>query len=62
VKGWVPVVCADECDPCEMCGEPVCPACHDHYADCECPGPTMDEYEYCEFDGVLFAKVVDGEA
>ena len=39
-----PVVFAHDCEPCEMCGEPVCAKCNDHYADCECPGPHS-EYE-----------------
>lgn len=50
------VVFAYDCEPCEMCGEPVCPECHVHYADCECPGPHQDDlFEYSEIDGVLFA-------
>jgi hypothetical protein len=42
---------------CECCGEPFCPECNDHYADCECPGPMQnDEYDYVEIEGVLWAK------
>lgn len=55
---WKKVVHADECDTCDMCGEPVCKECKVHYADCECPGPTQD-YEYKEIDGVLMALVDD---
>lgn len=55
-EGWVRVVLAAECQDCPECGEPVCPTCHDHYADCECPGPTQDGYEYKEHYGVLFAR------
>lgn len=33
------VVSAGDCEPCECCGEPICPACQEHYADCPCPGP-----------------------
>lgn len=44
---WKKVVHACDCEPCAMCEEPVCPVCTEHYADCECPGPTQDdEYEY----------------
>lgn len=42
-----PVRFASDCDPCECCDEPWCPSCGDHFADCECPGPTQDdEYDY----------------
>jgi hypothetical protein len=54
---WRRVICAADCDECPECGEPVCPRCTEHYANCECPGPTQDdEYEYRERRGVLFAK------
>ena len=44
---WKKVVFASDCRPCEACGEPVCPVCSVHYAECDCPGPTQDdEYEY----------------
>lgn len=32
---------------CEGCGEPWCPKCECHYADCACPGP-MSECDVCE--------------
>ena len=34
-----------DCPPCETCGEPWCPDCEEHYAECKCPGPHsyMDE-------------------
>lgn len=57
---WKKVVMACECPACEMCGEPVCLVCQDHYADCECPGPHQDdEYEYHILNGVLYAKRLD---
>lgn len=56
---WRKVVMAADCEPCPECGEPVCPVCADHYADCECPGPTQDEVEYEVFDGVLYAAPLD---
>ncbi len=34
---------AAECQPCpDGCGEPWCPDCNDHYADCKCPGPHSE--------------------
>lgn len=53
-KGWSKVMCAADMLECEDCGEPFCPECNDHYADCECIGPTEDEVEYKMVDGVLF--------
>lgn len=40
-----PVVFAADCTPCSDCGEPVCPTCADHYADCACPGPHSEPGE-----------------
>ena len=54
---WKKVVCAYECDECECCGEPYCNECNEHYADCKCPGPTMEpDYEYKTIDGVEYAR------
>ena len=53
---WFAVVSAGDCIPCGDCGEPMCPVCDIHYADCQCPGPTMDGYEYRRFRGMLFAR------
>lgn len=54
---WVPVVFAHQLPPCELCGEPWCPQCENHYSGCECPGPTQDdEYEYCIVSNVLIAR------
>lgn len=41
-------------------GEPdgICTICAGDYADCGCPGPTMDDHEYLEVDGVLYARPV----
>jgi hypothetical protein len=48
---------ADDCDECPECGEPVCPQCEYHYANCDCPGPTQDdEFEYEIRDGELMAR------
>ncbi len=56
----VRIWCAAECDLCESCGEPVCPNCVVHYADCECPGPSNFEelgYELVEISGVLYGRL-----
>lgn len=36
----VPIIGADDCRPCEVCGEPYCDKCDEHYAECACLGPT----------------------
>lgn len=48
---WVPVVFAAECDE-----DGNCPRCGTDFAECPCPGPTQDGFEYREFDGVLYAR------
>lgn len=35
-----------------------CPLCNIDYADCECPGPMQEGYEYEEINGVLYARKV----
>ena len=50
-RPWVPVVFAGDCDE-----DGLCPVCEIDYAECTCPGPTMDEMEYRVIDGVLFAR------
>ena len=34
----------------------VCPGCGGDYSECPCPGPTMDDHEYEERAGVLYAR------
>jgi hypothetical protein len=60
---WRKVVYAADCEPCDMCEEPICPHCGgEHYADCECPGPHQDdEYEYREISGHLMARELPHE-
>jgi len=53
-KGWGKVMCAADMIDCEGCGEPFCPECNAHYADCNCIGPTEDDTETKILDGVLF--------
>ena len=36
-----------------------CPVCGIDYAECDCPGPTMEEYEYRVMDGVLWARPLE---
>ena len=50
-EGWRAVVFAADCDE-----EGNCPVCGIDYAECECPGPTMDGFEYEVIDGVLMAR------
>jgi len=53
-RGWSKVMSAADMLECEDCGEPYCPECDTHYADCECIGPTEDEVTFKDVDGVLF--------
>ena len=53
---WRKVICAADCPLCDCCEEPFCEICQDHYAECECPGPTQDEIVYKEFNGVLYGR------
>ena len=49
---WKRVVFAAECD-----GD-LCPVCGIDYAECPCPGPTMDGYEYRWRGKNLFARPI----
>lgn len=53
-EGWRRVVFASDCDD-----DGNCPVCRIDYADCDCPGPTMDEYEYVERKDGLYARRKD---
>lgn len=55
VDGWVKVCYSGDCDE-----DGICPECELDYSDSPCPGPTMDEYEYKEVAGVLWAKALKG--
>lgn len=37
-------------------GTDECQVCGGDYADCPCPGPTQDEFDYQDFHGVMFAR------
>jgi len=51
VSVWLPVVFAADCDE-----DGNCPVCGIDYAECLCPGPTEDDVEYDERDGVLYGR------
>jgi hypothetical protein len=56
----IKVVFAADLPECECCGEPFCEKHAQHFADCECVGPTHDGYIYQEMDGVLYAIPIEG--
>ena len=58
-SGWSLPKFATDCVPCELCGEPFCEDCNDHYADCSCIGPTQDEATYKKVDGYTFATLIE---
>lgn len=58
-KKWQEVVFACELPVCDCCEEPWCELHNDHYADCDCIGPTQDEATYRTIDGYLFATLED---
>lgn len=51
---WVRVVFSSECDE-----DGNCPNCEIDYAECRCYGPTQDDLEYEERDGVLYARRIE---
>jgi hypothetical protein len=58
--GWIPVVFYLDCN--YLHGIDVCPCGYEYTEECPCPGPTMDEYQYMEEEGVMYGKLVDGHA
>lgn len=59
---WRRVKYAWDCVECEMCGEPWCEICEEHYADCQCPGPHQDDVmEYRMIDELEYAAPIDEE-
>jgi hypothetical protein len=58
-REWKLVVFADMCEPCDCCGEPICHVCDEHYAECDCPGPTQDGIIYEEFGNALYGREED---
>lgn len=53
---WMAVIFAADCDE-----DGNCPACGIDYGECPCPGPTMDNHEYKEINGILFARKIDDD-
>ena len=51
ISGWKRVIYSADCDE-----DGNCPLCGYDYADCGCPGPTMDECQYVERRGELWAR------
>ena len=56
-KAWKSISFASDCGT-DDDGQPLeeCSLCGDSYADCECPGPTQDDYEYTTIKGILYAR------
>lgn len=49
----------DGCDGPDCCTcDPRCSVRGELYGECPCPGPTMDDHEYRERRGVLYAREV----
>ena len=59
---WQVVKFAGDSPECECCGEPWCEEHDTHLADCDCIGPTEDDCEYKEVDGVLYGRRTAGKA
>lgn len=53
---WRAVVFAADCDE-----DGNCPKCGTDFAECPCPGPTQDGYEYRTMYGRLYARALAGE-
>jgi hypothetical protein len=51
---WVPVVFSSDCDE-----DGNCPCGVDYAEECQMPGPTQDDYEYDEIDGVMVGRKVE---
>lgn len=50
-EGWQLVIFAAECDE-----DGNCPKCRTDFADCGCPGPTQDGWEYLKHGHFLYAR------
>lgn len=56
LDGWQPVNYTGECDP---EGDGWCQVTDSDPSDCQCIGPTQDDIEYMERDGILFGRPED---
>lgn len=54
--GWIPVVFWVDCEQYNLC-----PCGYDYVEECPCPGPTMDEFQYMEEEGVMYGKSIDAQ-
>lgn len=50
-RRWRRVIFSADCDE-----DGNCPSCGIDYGECRCLGPTMEDYEYRERGGVLYAR------
>jgi hypothetical protein len=55
-RKWKKVVFAGDLPDCEQCDDKWCTMHHQHFADCECIGPTQDGIMYKEAKGVLYGR------
>lgn len=54
-----PMKLAADCVPCpDGCGEPWCPDCQVHYADCDCPGPHSEGEDMAASDSLVVTSRV----
>lgn len=56
MTSWQRVVFSADCDE-----DGNCPLCGIDYAECGCPGPTMDGYEYRWINNVLHARSIEDD-
>jgi hypothetical protein len=52
-NSWLPVIFSADCDE-----DGNCPCGVDYAEDCLMPGPTQDEFEYVEIDGVMLGRKI----
>ena len=61
-KPWKKVVFSDQLLDCpDCCDEKWCPKCKMHFFECNCIGPTMDDVEYKEVEGVWYGRKIGKE-
>lgn len=55
---WNKVVFAADLPKCDCCEDAYCPIHNMHFSECSCIGPTMDDVEYKEKNGVLYGRMI----
>jgi len=60
-EGWSKVVYASDCEQCPYCDDLICATCGEHYAECDCIGPTEDDVEYKDIDGETWGRRLPSE-